>query len=186
MSSYSWHPPSLRGRYVFAVVPVAVAIGGWLALRSEPELFLRILPGAGVIVAVATVQTYGGNQPPKMAHGFLSLALRACMGNPLHPSPQRKQGNTGRPHIPCRTGLGLGCRSLCVPVLCRDLRGRVAECGGRCRRRLGRAFRDGVNRPNLPVCTNVVVWHGVCIVSMPQLLFGSGERHHGCHCLPAS
>ena len=53
MSSYSWHPPSLRGRYVFAVVPVAVAIGGWLALRSEPDLFLRILPGAGVIVAVA-------------------------------------------------------------------------------------------------------------------------------------
>lgn len=53
MGTYSWHPPYLRGRYVFAVVPVAVAIGGWLALRSEPELFLRILPGAGVIVAVA-------------------------------------------------------------------------------------------------------------------------------------
>ena len=53
MSSYSWHPPELRGRYVFAVVPVAVAVGGWLALRSEPDLFLRILPGAGVIVAVA-------------------------------------------------------------------------------------------------------------------------------------
>ena len=53
MGTYSWHPPYLRGRYVFAVVPVAVAIGGWLALRSEPELFLRILPGAGVIVPVA-------------------------------------------------------------------------------------------------------------------------------------
>lgn len=25
-----------------------------------------------------------------------------------------------------------------------------------------------MNRPNLPVCTNVVVWHGVCIVPMPQ------------------
>ena len=53
MGTYSWHPPYLRGRYVFAVVSVAVAIGGWLALRSEPELFLRILPSAGVIVAVA-------------------------------------------------------------------------------------------------------------------------------------
>ena len=34
-----------------------------------------------------------------------SLALRACMGTPLHPSPQRKQGNTVRPQIPCRTGV---------------------------------------------------------------------------------
>jgi hypothetical protein len=55
MRSYSWHPPYLRGRYVFAVVAVAVAIGGWLALRSEPDLFLRVLPIACVIVAVAAL-----------------------------------------------------------------------------------------------------------------------------------
>ena len=53
MSSYSWHPPQLRGRYAFAIVPVAVALGGWLALRSEPEMFLRILPGACLLVAGA-------------------------------------------------------------------------------------------------------------------------------------
>ena len=34
------------------------------------------------------------------ASTFLSLALRACMGEPFHPSPQRQQGNTGRQQTP--------------------------------------------------------------------------------------
>ena len=32
-----------------------------------------------------------------------SLARRAFMRTALHPSPQRKQGNTIRQHVPCRT-----------------------------------------------------------------------------------
>ena len=49
----------------------------------------------------------GINKQAVLANGTRSpsLARRACMGAPLHPSPQRKQGNTGRWHIPCRTGV---------------------------------------------------------------------------------
>ena len=67
----------------------------------------------------------------------------------------------------------------------------AAICTARCRmRRLppapaGPGFPRPRESPTLRVCTNVVVWHGVCIVFSPRPSSGSGERHHGCHCLPA-
>ena len=52
MSSYSWHPPYLRGRYAFAVVPVAAALCVWPAMLGEPQL-ARILVAACALLAVA-------------------------------------------------------------------------------------------------------------------------------------
>ena len=115
---------------------------GWASISRamSPKSLIALLGRrSGVLQALIFAKSNGKRcQPRGMAHGLLSLALRACMGNPRHPSPQRKQGGTGRSHIPCRTGLG--CSSLGVPVRCCDLHGPVAECGSCRRRRLDRAF----------------------------------------------
>ena len=63
----------------------------WEARRHPSPLFIQ--------ARSASKGMRTASQPRATRRGFLSLALRACMGSPspskpaLHPSPQRKQGN---------------------------------------------------------------------------------------------
>ena len=70
--------------------------------RATPRLYLD---GFGLGWGIScpskpAAQARESGWPERAGMRIPSLARRACMGTTLHPSPQRKQGNTRRPHIP--------------------------------------------------------------------------------------
>ena len=123
-------------------------------------------------------------QPPGMAHGFLSLALRACMGNPLHLKPAAQAREYGSPAHPLPNRIGMQCfgRSSAVPrfarASCRMRQLPPAPVGPGFPRR-----RESPESPGLHECGGLA-WR--VHRSHASVTLGSGERHHGCHCLPAS
>ena len=107
--------------------PIVMALS--LALRPQQDYLLGILPPP--VVAILQKQDTGviarkGDAATPVRHGMcashslITGLLRFCWvrntgslarasglpGTPLHPSPQRERGNTGRLQIRCRTGVG--------------------------------------------------------------------------------